>query len=209
MSFIDAIAPEAATGETAEMFRRQQAGWGFVPGFAQAFGHRPAVMARWSALLVEIKRPMDRRRFELVTFVAALALRNTACALAHAQALRPFLSDAQILALAAGRVEDVLDAAEQAMLRFARQVARDASRVTAARVAALAAHGFSDAEIFDIAAAAAGRAFFAKLLDALGVLADAPMGELDATLRRALTVGRPIDRQPPVTMAGEGMRHVA
>ena len=209
MSFIATPAPDAADDAAAEMYRRQQAAWGFVPNYAKVFGHRPGVMARWGQLLAEIRRPMDKRRFELVTFVAAHALDHTACALVHGKALRAFFSDGQVLAIADDRLDGVLDAAEQAMLRFARQVAKDASRVTAARVAALAAHGFSDAEIFDIAAAAAGRAFFAKLLDALGVLADAPMGELDATLRRALTVGRPIDAQPPVTMPAEGMRHVA
>jgi hypothetical protein len=89
--------------------------------------------------------------------------------------------------------------------------------VTAADVAALARHGFADAEIFDFAAAAAGRAFFTKMLDALGVQADAPMGPIDATLRRALTVGRPIDERPPATMPAapplhatlEGDRHAA
>jgi uncharacterized peroxidase-related enzyme len=217
MSFIATIAPDVAHGEIAAMYRRQQAAWGFVPNYAQVFGHRPGIMARWGELLAEIKRPMAPRRFELVTFAAALVLCNTACALAHAKALRTFFSDAQILAIAKGRLDGVLDAAEQAMLRFARQVALDASRVTDADVAVLARHGFADAEIFDIAAAAAARAFFTKMLDGLGVQADAPMGPLDATLRRALTVGRPIDERPPATMpaappvraAVEGERHAA
>jgi len=217
MSFIATIAPDAAAGETAEMYRRQQASWGFVPNYAKVFSHRPEIMARWGQLLAEIKRPMDPRRFELVTFVAAHALGNTACTLAHGKALRSFFSDAQILAIAADRLDGVLGAAEQAMLHFAHQVAIDASRVTAADAAALAAHCFADVEIFDIAAAVAGRAFFAKMLDALGVQADAPMGPLDATLRRALTVGRPIDERAPVTLpsapprraAVEGERHAA
>ena len=217
MSFIASIVPDAADGATAEMYRRQQASWGFVPNYAKVFSHRPEIMARWGQLLTEIKRPMEPRRFELVTFFAAHALGNTACALAHGKALRPFFSDAQILALAKGRLDEVLDTAEQVMLRFARQVAIDATRVTAADVAALARHGFADAEIFDIAAAVAGRAFFTKMLDALGVQADAPMGPLDATLRRALTVGRPVDERAPVTLpsappgraAVEGERHAA
>jgi len=200
MSFIATIAPDAADGETAEMYRRQQASWGFVPNYAKVFGHRPEIMARWGRLLAEIKRPIDPRRFELVTFVAAHTLGNSACTLVHGKALRLFFSDAQILAIAADRLDGVLGAAEQAMLHFARQVAIDASLVTAADVAALAAQGFTDAEIFDVAAAVAGRAFFTKVLDALGVQADAPMGPLDAILRSALTVGRPIDERPPATM---------
>ena len=57
----------------------------------------------------------------------------------------------------------------------------------------LKALGYSDAEIFDMAATAAGRAFFTKLLDAMGVTPDAPFRTLPESLRRTLTVGRPID----------------
>jgi alkylhydroperoxidase family enzyme len=148
---------------------------------------------------------MDKRRFELATFVAAHELANTACSLAHGRALREFFSEAEIVAIAAGRVDGVLTAAEQAMLRFARQVARDASKVSAEQVAELAKLGFTDAEIFDIAAAAAGRAFFTKMLDALGVEPDAPFGQLDAAFRAPLTVGRPIDTREPVRMPAESV----
>jgi uncharacterized protein YciW len=86
------------------------------------------------------------------------------------------------------------------MLRFARQVARDASRVRRAQVDELKALGLSDAEVFDIAAVAAGRAFFTKLLDALGVEADSPFLSLDGALRDALTVGRPIGVRPTQVM---------
>jgi uncharacterized peroxidase-related enzyme len=200
MAFIETIRPEHADGEVAAMYRRQQAAWSFVPNYAKVFCHRPEVMARWGMLLAEIKRPMDKRRFELVTFVAAHELFNTACTLAHGKALRPYFSDAQIVDIAAGRFEGILDEAEQAMLHFARQVARDASQVTAAQVAALRSQGFTEAEIFDVAATAAGRAFFTKVLDALGVEPDAPFGGLDAAFRDPLTVGRPIDAGAPVRM---------
>jgi len=200
MAFIETTRPEHADGAVATMYRRQQSAWGYVPNYAKVFCHRPEVMARWGMLLAEIKRPMDQRRFELVTFVAAHALRNTACVLAHGRALRPFFSDAQIVAIAAGRFEGILDEAERAMLRFARQVAQDASQVTADQVAALREQGFTDAEIFDIAATAAGRAFFTKILDALGVQSDSPSRSLDEAFRGPLTVGRPIDTSEPVRM---------
>ncbi len=208
MSFITTTSPSAAIGAVAEMYRRQQAAWGYVPNYARVFCHRPEVMARWGQLLAEIKRPLDKRRFELVTFAAAHELRNSACALAHGTALREFFSDAQIVAIAEGRVEGLLSAAEQAMLHFSRQVAKDAALVTAADVEALRALGHSDAEIFDIAAAAAGRAFFTKLLDALGVRANAPFAALDATLRRTLTVGRPIDEATCAAMPVAGAHDV-
>ncbi len=200
MTFIRTTPPHAARDAVAAMYQRQQASWGFVPHYAQAFCHRPEVMARWGQLLAEIKRPMDKRRFELVTFAAAHELRHSACALAHGRVLREFFRDEQVIAIAEGRLDGVLDEAEQAMVRFARQVAKDASQVTAGDVAALIRHGFTDGEVFDIAAAAAGRAFFTKLLDALGVAADSPFLALDEPLRRALTVGQPIDTQPCVQM---------
>src|SRR6186713_1149760 len=169
------------------MYRRQQAAWGYVPNYAKAFSHRPEVMARWGALLAEIKRPMDRRRFELATFAAAHELRNSACALAHGRALGEFFAEAEVVAIAEGRLDGVLDDAEQAIVRFARQVARDASRIEASDVAVLATRGLDAGEIFDIAAAAAGRAFFTKMLDALGVRMDSPFLAASDPWRRALT----------------------
>jgi uncharacterized peroxidase-related enzyme len=203
MAFIDTTRPEDAQDAVAAMYQRQQSSWGYVPNYAKVFCHRPEVMARWGQLLAEIKRPMSKRRFELATFVAAHELANTACSLAHGRALREFFSDSEIVAIAEGRTDGVLDAAEQALVRFARQVARDASKVSAEQVSELLSHGFTDAEVFDIAAAAAGRAFFTKLLDALGVAPDSPFGQLDAAFRAPLTVGRPIDTQEPVRMPGE------
>jgi uncharacterized peroxidase-related enzyme len=185
------------------MYGRQQSAWGYVPNYAKVFCHRPEVMARWGRLLAEIRRPLDKRRFELLTFAAAHELGNSACALAHGRALREFFSDAQIIAIAEGHSAGLLDAAEQALIGFARQVAADASRVTADDVRRLRALGWSDVDIFDAAATAAGRAFFTKMLDALGVQPDAPFNALEEPLRRALTVGRPIDEQPCVTMSIE------
>jgi alkylhydroperoxidase family enzyme len=205
MTFIRTTPAHAARDAVADMYRLQQGAWGYVPNFAKVFCHRPEVMARWGQLLAEIKRPMDKRRFELATFVAAHELRNSACALAHGRALRPFFSDEQIVAIAEGRLEGVLGDADQALVRFARNVAKDASQVTAGEVAALEQLGFTDAEVFDIAAAVSGRAFFTKMLDALGVHMDSPFLALEDTLRRALTVGRPIDEQACDTMpAPEG-----
>ena len=200
MTFIRTLSPDEADGVVAAMYLRQQAAWGFVPNYAKVFSHRPEVLARWGQLLAEIRRPMSPRRFELVTFAAAHELRHSACTLAHGKKLREFLVDDDIVALAAGRIGGALTDAEQAMVAFAREVARDASRITSTQVQALKTKGFSDAEVFDIAATAAGRAFFTKLLDALGVEPDSPFLELEPALREALTVGRTIDLRPVVTM---------
>jgi uncharacterized peroxidase-related enzyme len=200
MAFIKTIAPADAGGDVREMYERQQAAWGFVPNYAKVFCYRPEVMARWGRLLAEIKRPMDARRFELITFAAAHELRHTGCALAHGKALTAFLEENEVRRLALGEAGEALTDAEKAMVEFARKVAADASRITSGDVNLLRSHGFSDAEIFDISVTAAGRAFFTKVLDSLGVEADSSFLGMSQNLRETLTIGRPIDFRKPETM---------
>jgi uncharacterized peroxidase-related enzyme len=192
MAFIDTISASWVTGEAFAMYDRQQKHYGYVPNYATVFSHRPEVMRRWAELLAAIKRPLTKRRFELATFAAAHTLRSTLCTLAHGKALLEFFSREDVLEMARGETPASLPAAEAALMRFASAVAHDASAVTAEDVAELKAHGFSDAEVFDIAAVAAGRAFFTKIIEGLGAGSDAPLRALDAELRSALTVGRPV-----------------
>jgi uncharacterized peroxidase-related enzyme len=200
MSYIDTISLEEATGDVREMYERQQGAWGYVPNYAKSFSHRPEVMARWGKLLAELQRPMDKRRLEMITFAAAHELKHSSCSLAHGNALTPFFTNAEICAIAEGRAVESITEAEQEMMRFARQVARDASTVDASDVERLKGRGFSDAEVFDIAAVAAGRAFFTKILDAVGSLPDAGFMSLDEDLRAPLTVGRPISEEKDEVM---------
>jgi uncharacterized peroxidase-related enzyme len=193
LSFIETTALEDATGDIREMYERQQGAWGYVPNYAKSFSHRPEVMARWGKLLAELRRPLDDRTFELVTFAAAHEMKHTPCSLAHGNALTPFFSNEEICAIADQQPVDSVTAAEEEMMRFSRKVARDASTITAADVQRLKDLGLSDAEVFDVAATAAGRAFFTKVLDAVGSLPDAGFNSIDADLRTHLTVGRPID----------------
>lgn len=196
MAFINTVSLDDAQGEVRDMYAEAEKGWGFVPDYARAFSHRPKLMECWSELLTEVRRPIDTRRMEIATFAAAHELSHSPCSLAHGAKLAEIIGKEAVLAIAAGREEDVLDPAEVAILRYARQVARDASQITAADIDTLREHGVEDAEIFDIAANAASRCFFTKLLDALGVEADSGFLELDADLREALTVGRPISGRP-------------
>ena len=202
MSFINTISPAAARDRVRAMYAREQEDWGYVPDYARVFCHRPEVMDRWGDLLAEIRRPVDPRRMEIVTFAAAYEARHSPCSLAHGAALAKIIGKEAVLAIAAGREDEVLEPAEVAILRFARQVARDASQITRADIEALRVeHGLDDGEIFDIAANAASRCFFTKLLDSLGVDADGQLNRLDADLRSSLTVGRPIAERPAESLA--------
>lgn len=192
MSFIQTIPAEQATGETRAMYERQQRHYGYLPNYARVFCYRPELMALWADLQKGIRRHVEPRRFGLVTLAAARALRSSYCSLAHGRALTEYFTAQEVRAIADGEPVGPLSAAESAMMDFAARVARDAAAVTAADVDALESHGFSDAEVFDIAVTAAARAFFSKVVDGLGARPDVEFHGLDESLKSALTVGRPI-----------------
>ena len=192
MAYIETVPSPADNEELRAMYERQQAHYGYLPNYAKVFCYRPEIMGLWAQLQSGIKRHMDRRRYELVTFAAANALRSTLCSLAHGKLLTEFFSMEDVQAIARGEAPHSLSAAEAAMMVFGRKVARDASAVTANDVELLKQHGFTAAEIFDISATAAARAFWTKMLDALGVEPDAPLRAMNPEFRDALTVGRPI-----------------
>ena len=204
MSFIRTVRPADATGDVRNMYERQEDYWGYVPNYAKVFSHRPESLARWGRLLAELRRPTDDRRFELVTFVAAYALRNSSCTMAHGKELASFIGQDAVVAIASGREAEVLPDVDVAIVRFARQIAKDATKVTSGLVDQLKyRHDLTDAEVFDIAALAAGRAFLTKLLDGLGVEPDSAWKSLNADFREQLGIGRPIDLRPPEHLPAE------
>ena len=192
MAFINTTPAAEAEGDVRSMYERQQNSWGYVPNSAKVFSGRPEVLARWGRLLAELRRPMTARRFELATFAAAVELRNTACSLQHGKMLMEFFSAETVCGMRAGEFDDSVPEVEREIFRFARKVAQDASRITSRDVDRLKKLGLDDDEVFDVVATAAGRAFFTKLLDGLGVETDSVFSQLDAPFRQALTVGRPI-----------------
>jgi uncharacterized peroxidase-related enzyme len=197
MAFIRTIPPSEAEGSVREMYQQAQSRFGYVPNWAQAFSLRPDVRDGWAALLSSIQSNLSVRSYELATLAAARALRSSYCALAHGSVLADKVFDAAtVAAIALDAAEAPLEPGERAMMAFAEKVARNPDQITSADVEVLRSHGYRDEEIFDMAAAAAARCFFSKLLDALGVLPDSSFNDLDPTLRRALTVGRPVSDRP-------------
>lgn len=192
MSYIQTIPAQQATGETRVMYERQQHHYGYLPNYARIFCYRPELMKLWAELQKGIRRHVEPRRFSLVTLAAARALRSSYCSLAHGRALTEYFTADEVRAIADNDSSAPLSEAETAMMNFAAQVARDAAAVTAADVDALKAHGFSDADVFDIAVTAAARAFFSKVVEGLGAEPDSAFHALDESLQAALTVGRPI-----------------
>ena len=197
MAFIRTIPPSEAEGPVREMYEQAHGRFGYVPNWAQAFSLRPGVRDGWAGLLKSIQSNLPARTYELATLAAARALRSSYCSLAHGSVLADKVFDAAtVTAIMKEAHAAPLEARERIMMAFVEKVALDADQITSADIDALRSHGYRDEEIFDLAATAAARCFFSKLLDALGVQADSAFNDLDPTLRQALTVGRPVADPP-------------
>ena len=191
--------PEPKTSrKIAEMYRNAEKTYGYLPNMYRTFGHRPEVMESWSALLVSLRGNIEPRRYELVTLAAARELRSSYCMLAHAAVLaREGVSNDELEHIVANAEDAPLDEQERAIMIFAAKVVRDATLITQADINALKSHALTDAEIFDIVAAASARCFFSKTLDALGTSPDqAYVDKLGPQLAEKLALGRPIEREP-------------
>lgn len=187
MTFITTVPAEDATGETAAMYERDLEAQGYVANYSKVFSLRPAVMAGWTGLNVSIQQGMDLRTYELATLAAAQQLHSAYCSRAHARVLTEKFHPASDVALIAlGSDEAPLDARDRAVMAFAAKVVRDATAIGPADIDELRTHGLSDEDIFDVAAAAAARCFFAKMLDALGAAPDSALDLLDPALKDAL-----------------------
>jgi len=76
-------------------------------------------------------------------------------------------------------------------MEFAEKLTLHAHTIRQEDVDNLRKHGLSDAEILDVALAAAARNFWSKTLDALGTETDIQYLELEPEVRKALQKGRP------------------
>lgn len=157
----------------------------------RAFADRPEVLAAWQQLNGAIKAGMDLRRYELATLAAARRLHSSYCCLAHGTVLQQQFGE-PVLEIALDHHAAGLDEVDVAVMDLAERVVDDATAIGDAELQPLRELGFGESDIMDVVLAAAARCFFSKTLDALGVRPDASFRELDAPLRDALVVGRPI-----------------
>jgi uncharacterized peroxidase-related enzyme len=193
MSFIETV-PETRSGEPVnDMYESARGSLGYVPNYTKTFSHRPELYRAWTNLIKNVSGAMDPRRYELATMGAAIALRSSYCSLAHGEKLVGLGASTDAVRSLAGSLEsEELTDQERAIVRYAAKIARSATDVIDADAEELRSLGLDDAEIFDVAAAAAERCFFSKLLDATGTLPDPVFRDSIPDLVDTLTVGRPI-----------------
>jgi uncharacterized peroxidase-related enzyme len=163
-----------------------------LTNWERVLARRPEIDAAWRQLVRSISGNMDVRTYELATLAAARRLRSSYCSLAHGTVLAEKVFDWDTVRDIAAGETGPLDERDRAVMAFAEKIVDDASSVTQSDVDGLRALGLSEEDVVDVAAAAAARCFFSKLLDSLGIEPDASYAALDPSLREALVVGRPI-----------------
>jgi uncharacterized peroxidase-related enzyme len=187
MTFIHTVPAHAATGVLQDLYAGDVTRLGYVANYTQALSLRPEAMLAWRQLIGTIRVAMPLRRYELATIAAASALGGAYCLLAHSAVLqKEFFTAEQVARIVRDYRQAGLAPDEVAVMAFAEKVARQAHGVTAHDIETLRAHGLADAEILDVALAAAARSFFTKLLDAVGAEPDAAYRHLPPEIRAAL-----------------------
>lgn len=74
MVFIKIVSEEQAEGLLSDEYNAALASSGYIPNYIKAFSLRSDVYDAWTKLISTIRSKMRLRRYELVTFAAAMAL---------------------------------------------------------------------------------------------------------------------------------------
>lgn len=192
--FLKTVDPADATEDVAEIYAKETASIGFVMEATRCWTTRPEVLPLYEAFTEGVKAnfSLGLRGWRLITFIAAKQVPSTYCSHVYARSLARELGKAQVLAIQRDFRNAGLGAKDVAMLAYAEQVARDASKITQGDIDALREVGFSDVEISDIALCASIRAFMSRFFDATGASPEPLFLDEDEEFRTAMTVGKPV-----------------
>ncbi|MCX6230238.1 MAG: carboxymuconolactone decarboxylase family protein [Bacteroidetes bacterium] len=183
LMFIQTISEAEAEGKLRDIYQGDNKNMGYVPNHAKVFSLRPEVLETWRAFQGSIRKNLRLRRYELVTFAAAMALNCRYCLLAHGTILiNNGISLAQLRLILKNFNEAGLEEDEITMMAFAQKIIRNANEIKQSDIDVLRAHKLDDAEILDITLTATMRSFASKTFDALGAEPDAVYKELELQL---------------------------
>ena len=192
MTFIKSISEEQAENLVLEEYQAAQKNMGYVPNYVKTFSLHPEVYDAWTKLIGAVRSKMRMRRYELVTFAAAMKLECTYCMLAHGAILRKnFFTADQIQAIVKDFHHADLPPEEVALMSFAQKIIENAHQIGEGDIEELRKLGLPDEEILDVVIATTARSFFSKTLDALNASPDEKYLELEPELIHTLAVGRP------------------
>lgn len=77
MTFIQTVPEDQAQNLLHDQYAAGQVANGYVPNYIKALSLHPEVYEAWTKLIGAIRSKMRMRRYELITFAAAMALECT------------------------------------------------------------------------------------------------------------------------------------
>ncbi len=193
--YVKTVSPGEATGEVAELYRPSLESRGFVMEADSCWTAVPGLFPMVEHLLVTSRKnfTLGLRNWRLITLIAAKVVPSSYCSHVYAKLLVDDLGSKQeVLAIQRDYRDAGLSPKDVAMLAYAEQVARDASKITLKDIDALRAVGFNDVEIAEIAYCAAFRCFLSRYFDAVGATPEPKFFDDDPEFREAMTVGKPL-----------------
>jgi uncharacterized peroxidase-related enzyme len=193
--YLQTIAEDDATGEIATIYDHEIAQRGFVMEATKCWTFRPDLLPLYENFSASIRAnfSLGARGWRLITFIAARQIPSSYCSHVYARLLTGELgSKDQVLAIQRDYRTAGLSDKEVAMLAYAEQIARDASKITPADIDTLRVVGFTDVEIGDIALCASWRSFLSRFFDATGAGPEPFFIDEDEQFRTAMTVGKAV-----------------
>lgn len=189
--FIHTLEPDEATGDIAALYAAEMASMGMVMQATRCWSARPDILLPVEQLLHRIRDgfSLGLLNFRLTTFVSARLVPSSYCSHVYFRLLAEALGRNQALAVARDYRNAGLGEQQVAMLDYAAQIARDASRITEEDIHRLRSVGFTDLNIADIALAASFRAFVSRYFDAVGARAEPEFLDADPEIREELAAG--------------------
>jgi len=160
--------------DVAELFGKCQEKLGLIPNVLVANAHDPAKLRAFGQMyntLMLGPSGLSKLEREMIAVAVSSVNRCWYCLVAHGAAVR-VLSGKPALgeALALDHRYAELTPRQRAMVDFARKMTADSASMGEADRAALRAHGFSDADIWDIADVAAFFNMSNRMASAVGML---------------------------------------
>ena len=171
---LDLAPPDPLPEEVVELFDKCQEKLGLVPNVLVAYAHNPEKLRAFGQMyntLMLAKSGLTRLEREMIAVAVSALNRCWYCLVAHGAAVRVMSQSPELgEALVMNHHHAELSPRERAIIDFARKLTTDSANIGEADRAALRGHGFTEADIWDIAEVAAFFNMSNRLASAVGMV---------------------------------------
>jgi uncharacterized peroxidase-related enzyme len=171
---LDLAPPDPLPEDIAVLFGKCQEKLGMIPNVLVAYAHNPDKLRAFSKYYNNLMlgpSGLSKLEREMIAVAVSSVNRCWYCLVAHGAAVRVYSGDAELGdALSLDHRHAEMTPRQRAMIDFARKMSGDSASLGEADRAALREHGFSDADIWDIADVASFFNMSNRMASAVGLI---------------------------------------